>query len=49
MQVHSSYFNPDESSCYPLMREVLRGIDRSVLISRGVVPDALVKTQVVGA
>lgn len=46
--VHSSYFNPEESKCYGLMGELLRGIDRSVLISQGFVPSALTKAQVTG-
>jgi len=45
ISVHSSYFNPTESDCYPLMRELLKGIDRSVLIDQKLVPDALTKTQ----
>lgn len=49
LEVHSSYFNPKESNCYGLMGELLRGIDRSVLVAQGLVPTALTKTQVVGA
>ncbi|ABF43188.1 protein of unknown function DUF900, hydrolase-like protein [Candidatus Koribacter versatilis Ellin345] len=49
ISVHGSYFFPDESDCYPLMRELLRGIDRSVLIAKGMVPSALSKTQTVGS
>jgi hypothetical protein len=46
--VHSSYFDPAESNCYGLMGELLRGIDRSVLISQGLVPSALTKAQATG-
>lgn len=42
---HSAYFNPNESACLPLIRQILRGIDRSVLIARGHVPNALVRVQ----
>ncbi len=48
ISVHSSYFDPTESTCFGLMQEVLRGIDRSVLISQGLVPSALTKAQVAG-
>lgn len=46
MQVHSAYF--DVKECYDLMRALLQGVDRSVLIAKGLVPQALVKTQNVG-
>lgn len=46
MQVHSAYF--DVQPCYDLMRALLQGIDRSVLIGRGLVPAALSKTQSAG-
>ena len=48
ISVHSSYFDPAESNCYGLMGELLRGIDRSVLISQGLVPSALTKAQGTG-
>lgn len=48
ISVHSSYFDPAESTGYGLMQQLLRGIDRSVLISQGLVPSALTKTQVSG-
>ena len=34
--------------CYGLVRALLQGIDRSVLIARGLIPPALVKQQTVG-
>ena len=43
MQVHGAYF--DTQQCYQLMRALLQGVDRSVLISRGFVPAALAKSQ----
>jgi esterase/lipase superfamily enzyme len=43
IQVHGAYFQ--EPRCYSLMRELLRGIDRSVLVSGGLVPGALPKKQ----
>jgi esterase/lipase superfamily enzyme len=49
LDVHSSYFDTKESNCYGLMGELLRGIDRSVLVAQGLVPPALTKTQVVGS
>jgi esterase/lipase superfamily enzyme len=46
MQVHSAYFHSDK--CFELMRQILKGFDRSILIAKGVVPDALVRQQVIG-
>jgi esterase/lipase superfamily enzyme len=43
IEVHGSYFT--QAKCYALMRELLRGIDRSVLVSGGLVPPALVRAQ----
>ena len=44
--VHGAYF--DEPQCYALMRRLLQGIDRSVLINSGVVPPGLLKQQSAG-
>jgi esterase/lipase superfamily enzyme len=41
--VHGAYF--DEPKCYSLMRELLRGLDRSVLINERLVPAAAPKQQ----
>ena len=49
LDVHSSYFNTKESNCYGLIGELLKGIDRSVLVAQGLVPAALTKTQITGA
>jgi esterase/lipase superfamily enzyme len=43
LHVHSAYFQA--SKCYNLMRLLLRGVDRSVLVGKGSVPAALPKTQ----
>jgi esterase/lipase superfamily enzyme len=44
MQVHGAYFHSDD--CYRLMRELLRGVDRTVLLTdEGLVPPALAKSQ----
>jgi len=49
MSVHSSYFHTDQSNCYGLMRALLQGIDRSVLVASDLIPTALVKHQVAGS
>ncbi len=43
LDVHGAYFT--QAKCYDLMRAALRGIDRSVLVSEGLVPPALARTQ----
>lgn len=43
--IHGEYFNPSETSVYALMREILEGNDRSVLIARGTVPPAIPRQQ----
>lgn len=43
LEVHSAYFN--QQNCFDLMRQLLRGIDRSVLVGSGGAPAALPKTQ----
>jgi hypothetical protein len=44
INVHGAYFT-QQAKCYDLMRAALRGIDRSVLVSEGLVPPAVVRTQ----
>jgi hypothetical protein len=44
--IHSEYFAPAETVCYNLMRALLQGTDRSVLINSDLVPAALSKVQV---
>jgi len=51
ISVHGAYFDPKDSKdnkVYGLMRGLLEGTDRSVLIKQGVVPAAVAKAQVVG-
>jgi len=43
ISVHGAYF--DEPKCYSLMRELLRGLDRSVLMNERLVPAAPPKQQ----
>jgi esterase/lipase superfamily enzyme len=43
MKVHSAYFN--ETKCYDLMRALLRGIDRTILIGSQLIPPAQPKVQ----
>ena len=45
MAIHGEYFNSQEQKCYALMRGVLEGNDRSVLIARGLVPASIPKQQ----
>lgn len=47
--VHGEYFNPTEDRVYALLRALLEGIDRSVLIARGLVPAAFARVQAVSA
>ncbi len=43
MEVHGAYFK--EPKCYNLMRSLLKGIDRSVLVAEGLMPSAFPKVQ----
>jgi esterase/lipase superfamily enzyme len=45
--VHGEYFNPVETKVYTLMRAILQGTDRSVLIKQGLVPGSIPRQQVV--
>ncbi len=45
ISIHSEYFNPVENNCYNLMRAILEGTDRSVLINSSLIPTALPRTQ----
>lgn len=47
--VHGEYFNPAEVKIYNLMRGLLEGTDRSLLIKNGLVPAALPKAQMATA
>jgi esterase/lipase superfamily enzyme len=44
MEVHGAYFQQDP--CYKLMRAVLKGLDRGVLMNDGTIPSALPKLQI---
>ena len=44
--VHGEYFNPVETKTYALMRAILEGNDRSVLIKKGLVPTAVPREQI---
>jgi hypothetical protein len=46
IDVHSKYFAPSETVCYSLMRAVLQGVDRSILIKSDLVPASLPRVQV---
>jgi len=45
--VHGEYFNPVETKTYALMRAILEGNDRSVLIKTGLVPTAIPREQII--
>lgn len=49
IEIHGEYFNPGEASIYALIRGILEGNDRSVLIGTGVVPSAVPRQQIVPA
>ena len=42
---HSEYFSSSESVCYSLMRAILQGVDRSILISSNLIPTSLTRVQ----
>jgi esterase/lipase superfamily enzyme len=46
IDVHSEYFSPSETVCYGLMRAVLQGVDRSILINSDLVPTSIPRMQV---
>ena len=45
IEIHGEYFNPEETTCYNLMRSILQGVDRSILIKSDLVPTALNRVQ----
>ena len=45
IDIHSEYFSPSESVCYSLMRAILQGVDRSILVSSNLVPASLTRVQ----
>jgi hypothetical protein len=46
IDIHSEYFAPTETVCYSLMRAILQGNDRSVLINSDLIPASLARVQV---
>jgi esterase/lipase superfamily enzyme len=49
IEVHGAYFDPARSKAYDLIRGILEGRDRSVLIKQGVVPMAIPRAQLVAS
>jgi esterase/lipase superfamily enzyme len=45
IDVHGQYFASTETGCYGLMRKILEGVDRSLLIQSNLVPAALTRVQ----
>jgi esterase/lipase superfamily enzyme len=45
IDIHGEYFNTKETKTYDLMRGILQGIDRSILLDRGLVPRSLSRAQ----
>jgi esterase/lipase superfamily enzyme len=48
LNIHGQYFAPSEAGSYNLMRAILQGTDRSLLIQSEMVPAALSRVQVTG-
>lgn len=48
IDIHGEYFAPSENVCYNLMRSILQGVDRSLLIQSQMVPASLARVQVPG-
>jgi esterase/lipase superfamily enzyme len=44
--IHGEYFNPTETGSYALLRGILEGQDRSILIHSGLVPRSIPRVQV---
>ncbi len=45
IEIHSEYFSPSEARCYDLMRAILQGTDRSLLIDSNLIPASLTRVQ----
>lgn len=45
MEIHSEYFSPSETVVYNLMRAILQGVDRSILLNNGLIPASLARVQ----
>jgi esterase/lipase superfamily enzyme len=48
LEIHSEYFAPSETGSYNLMRSILQGVDRSILVKSDLVPAALSRVQLPG-
>jgi esterase/lipase superfamily enzyme len=46
--IHGEYFNPNETKIYALLRGILEGSDRSILINSDLIPPSLSRVQVAG-
>jgi esterase/lipase superfamily enzyme len=44
-QIHSDYFAPTEASCFRLMKAILQGVDRGILINGNLIPASLSRVQ----
>jgi hypothetical protein len=49
ISVHGEYFEPKEEKVYALLRAILEGTDRSILIKKNLVPPAIPRAQTVSA
>ena len=47
INIHGEYFNPTETKSYDLLRGILEGNDRSILINQGLVPLSIPRVQMV--
>lgn len=47
IEIHGEYFNPTETKIYDLFRRILEGMDRSILIQKGLVPRSVSRVQMV--
>ena len=45
IQIHSEYFMPSETGCYNLMRSLLHGVDRGVILNGKLIPPSLSRVQ----
>jgi esterase/lipase superfamily enzyme len=49
IDIHSEYFTPSETISYRLMRALLQGVDRSLLIASDLIPGSLSRVQTTGS
>jgi esterase/lipase superfamily enzyme len=48
LQIHSEYFDPVETTTYALMKALLQGVDRGVLVSSNLIPTGQIRVQTKG-